>query len=753
MNSIIDDVLSKYIISVSHLNEQNIFMESQSEEFLKKYSENSLEYPAIFISEESDYSADHNQEGIDLENEIKANVVISIEIFCKSIDDIIHFENLFVNHLSCNYDLKEIDNDRCVKDSYLCLNKDSKPRRENIADGVFVTQIKVNCYDFILPKYLENPVRFELDQKTQVKVLKHLLLLESFYFILIEKYNSANNSVVNEKIINQIKQLEKQISEMFIFKDLCGENFSYKNHSFQYCYQLLTDKKFNADIKAIFALDEQRIKKDEEKRKQAADEKAKKEKEAAERLAKMRVQFSVEGDKQLNRYTNAVIQDFQAKLSLENTTIYGGTSFSKWYRQFEERSLTYPNILIVDSFNYDLKLQSYENRTADGNLITHNYDTCSLPVKYGIFVRIFSDSADKNKEIEQRIIDHYSEQKQIKLADFRNKDEFTVINLQVASDTEIERKQFGSVHRTIITFKQFCSVFYICGYSPEECENNQRQQLRLLQQAEYVHIKLSYYAEAKRQLSSYYKPLIERRHTLLGFLNSADYKKVKSLYNSGMPISKELFDSAMKPIVKYYPDLYQQFISGWSYAQIEQNMDGFINYYKTRFDMLMGLLRIPVRSTQNPFCRDQITYHTQEALIYFIKKMLDPYCELSTAISEYTTKKLKELEAKREQERIEREEREAMRAEQEAYGGGSSGSGILKTAAGVALGNRSVKKEVRKQNEILREQERNRERRQSDERSRNAAKSRAEYHRILKLNQERSRKGLPPLPLPDVDWY
>ena len=68
--------------------------------------------------------------------------------------------------------------------------------------------------------------------------------------------------------------------------------------------------------------------------------------------------------------------------------------------------------------------------------------------------------------------------------------------------------------------------------------------------------------------------------------------------------------------------------------------------------------------------------------------MLDPYCELSTAISEYTTKKLKELEAKREQERIEREEREAMRAEQEAYGGGSSGSDILKTAAGVALGNK-----------------------------------------------------------------
>ena len=687
MNNL-DSILRKYIISASQLNEQNIYLESQSNEFLNRLYDNSLDYPAIIFSQNSDYYAEHNQDDVDLENEIRASVLIDIEIVCNNIDDIIHFENLFSNQLSSNYYLKEVDSDRIVKDTYLCLNTESKPKRKNMNNGTFTTAITVNCYDFILRKYIENPIRFELDKKAQVKLLKHLYLLESLYFKLTVKYNSTNYSTIKEKIGSQIPLLEKQISEMFIFKDLCGENFSYKNHSFQYCYQLLTDKKFNADIKAIFALDEQRIKKDEEKKKQAADEKAKKEKEAAERLAKMRVQFSGEGDKQLNRYTNAVIQDFQAKLSLENTTIYGGTSFSKWYRQFEERSLTYPNILIVDSFNYDLKLQSYENRTADGNLITHNYDTCSLPVKYGIFVRIFSDSADKNKEIEQRIIDHYSEQKQIKLADFRNKDEFTVINLQVASDTEIERKQFGSVHRTIITFKQFCSVFYICGYSPEECENNQRQQLRLLQQAEYVHIKLSYYAEAKRQLSSYYKPLIERRHTLLGFLNSADYKKVKSLYNSGMPISKELFDSAMKPIVKYYPDLYQQFISGWSYAQIEQNMDGFINYYKTRFDMLMGLLRIPVRSTQNPFCRDQITYHTQEALIYFIKKMLDPYCKLSTAISEYTTQKLKELEAKRERERIEREEREAMRAEQEAYGGGSSGSGILKTAAGVALGNK-----------------------------------------------------------------
>ena len=688
MNSIIDDVLSKYIISVSHLNEQNIFMESQSEEFLKRLYDNSLDYPAIIFSENSDYYAEHNQDDVDLENEIRASVLIDIEIVCNNIDDIIHFENLFSNQLSSNYYLKEVDSDRIVKDTYLCLNTESKPKRKNLNNGTFTTAITVNCYDFILRKYIENPIRFELDKKAQVKLLKHLYLLESLYFKLTVEYNSTNDSTIKEKIGSQIPLLEKQISEMFIFKDLCGENFSYKNHSFQYCYQLLTDKKINADIKAIFALDEQRIKKDEEKKKQAADEKAKKEKEAAERLAKMRDQFSGEGDKQLNRYTDAVIQDFQSNISLDNTAIYGGTSFSKWYSQFEERSLTYPNILIVDSFKYEIGLHSYENETTDGDIVAHEYNTCCLPVKYGIFVRIFSNSAEKNKELEQRIIDYYSTQKQIRVSDYKNQGELSVINLQVSPETEIERKQFGSVHRTIIMFKPFNSIFYVCGYTPEECENNQRQQLRLLQQAEYMYIKLSYYAEAKRQLSSYYKPLIERKHSLLGFLNSADYKKVKSLYNNGMPISKELFDSAMKSIVKYYPDLYQQFINGWSYAQIEQNMDGFINYYKTRFELLMNLLKIPARSMKNPFYQDQITYHTQEAIIYFIRKMLDPYCELDHAIGEYTNNKRKELEAQRERERIEREEREAMRAEQEAYGGRSSGSSILKTAVGVALGNK-----------------------------------------------------------------
>ena len=121
MNSIIDDVLSKYIISVSHLNEQNIFMESQSEEFLKRLYDNSLDYPAIIFSENSDYYAEHNQDDVDLENEIRASVLIDIEIVCNNIDDIIHFENLFSNQLSSNYFLKEVDSDSKIIKTFVLV--------------------------------------------------------------------------------------------------------------------------------------------------------------------------------------------------------------------------------------------------------------------------------------------------------------------------------------------------------------------------------------------------------------------------------------------------------------------------------------------------------------------------------------------------------------------------------------------------------------------------------------------------------
>ena len=79
---------------------------------------------------------------------------------------------------------------------------------------------------------------------------------------------------------------------------------------------------------------------------------------------------------------------------------------------------------------------------------------------------------------------------------------------------------------------------------------------------------------------------------------------------------------------------------------------------------------------------------------------------------------------------------------------------VTATAAGVAIGNSISDKRRRREME---EQDRKREEqelsRESRERSRRAYESQREYDRIVKLNEERRRKGQPELPLPRREYY
>ncbi|WP_316636947.1 hypothetical protein [uncultured Ruminococcus sp.] len=683
--SSVERALQQFIASVTHLNLDSIYNSSRMEEFKKEESEDTLVYPAIAFGESTDYLISANQDDVDLEKSVKADVYIFVSFYSRSIDDIIIFEETFTNLLSSNYDLRNCCDIPDVMQAY--LSGMTNINREPLPNKVFRSYFLIRCSDIILMKEIENPIRFELDRSTQERVLKHLFLLESVYHMLITKQNSSNDTEINGVIHKQIFQLEKQISDMFIFKDICSDNFSYKNHSFEYCYKLLKDKESKSlTIKDIFKRDSDRINEEEEKKRTIEEEKTRKKEEAEKNAKKLKLQFSKYGDIQSNRYTDAVIQDFQKNISLDNISVYGGTSFNKWYSQFEEKSLVYPNILITDLSNYTLDAKTYENETKDGNKITHEYNTIAFPIQYGILVSIFSDNPEKNAEIEKNVIEYYTEQRKVKVPDYKKQDEYTVLTVQHAKNLETKREKIGNINKTTVNFTLFNTVYYVSGYKPEECENNQRLQLRLLQQAEYALIKCGQCGRAEMDLNSLYKPFINRERILFGLLDSSAYRKLQKMYNQGMPINKELFDSAMKSIVNCYPDLYQQFINGWSYSQIEDNLKGYSNYYKTRFNYLIDLLQIPEKITKHGY---ELYCRSHDELVFYINKMLDPYCELSSTVDEYAEQR----GAQREREDRARAEREAMQEEEGYYddyksSSRSIGGDILKTAFGVALGNK-----------------------------------------------------------------
>lgn len=85
-----------------------------------------------------------------------------------------------------------------------------------------------------------------------------------------------------------------------------------------------------------------------------------------------------------------------------------------------------------------------------------------------------------------------------------------------------------------------------------------------------------------------------------------------------------------------------------------------------------------------------------------------------------------------------------------------SSSGISRIIEGTVssyIANQSVVKAINRQTRMFEERDRERARREDEVRRRSAEESREKRRAVIKMNQERNRKGLPELPIPPADWY
>ena len=78
---------------------------------------------------------------------------------------------------------------------------------------------------------------------------------------------------------------------------------------------------------------------------------------------------------------------------------------------------------------------------------------------------------------------------------------------------------------------------------------------------------------------------------------------------------------------------------------------------------------------------------------------------------------------------------------------------ILKSAIGSALGTAGIDRDIRRQNQILLDQQRELQFRESERRRQAAYESQRKWDEVHKINMERYRKGLPQLPYPPRFYY
>lgn len=171
------------------------------------------------------------------------------------------------------------------------------------------------------------------------------------------------------------------------------------------------------------------------------------------------------------------------------------------------------------------------------------------------------------------------------------------------------------------------------------------------------------------------------------------YKEVKERFDRGQPIDRTLFETAFANITNLYPPLYDYFMQGMSYEQIESDMKNRAEVLSQRYVQLCDDLQLPENLSGDYDvilkCRNL------DSLQLFLNKMVNTDKSLDEIVSEC----LKELEEKRLSE-IQREQEERERARMEAeYGyddydeapssnGGGMVKDILKIGLGVASGNK-----------------------------------------------------------------
>jgi len=484
------------------------------------------------------------------------------------------------------------------------------------------------------------------------------------------------------------------------------------------------------------------------------------------------------GDETINHYTNAVIDYFKNLLDDESILIYDGTSDEKLKKKLSEKDEKSPFIIVKCYYDYSYDDTIFYNVDQNGNRIAYNFNAYAMPIRLRYCVIINSENA---KEISQ-VIDNATEnnltillndfyfpeqQNQItlsksnysiedELASWTNNDPTAVLDL---SEGAQEFKNHFHDNHKVFSFKSTTANTYIHKkYIAEDLKYNHDLQLNLLRELEYItiiHARLT--GEALRRLENDYKELVQPSGSLgtalLGLLDTAEYKSLKTDFRCRRPIDRNKFNNALNKITEAYPILYDRMMQGWTVTQIKSEMESLVKQYEIHMNDIYEMLDIPDRIKPVGF-KTEYLGRAVIAIKHYIVKMQNEYETIERAIRSYRIDLLNE-EVKKQKEREARAE--AARYEQpysyESSSGG--GGGILESTVGTYLGTRGIRREEKKQTEIMREQLKLQEeaKRQADaDRRHQQWENNYRRSQIIRENQERRRKGLPELPIPPGDY-
>lgn len=796
------EIICEYIQKTFDLGIEHFWNDSKKKELMDGLKDDSISLPAIYIVEGESF-VEEDQTEIDLSEEIRVGFNYSITIIAKEIEDIIDLELHLQKVVEQHFPFSSVSDEWYMQRAYLSFDKDKPINRTNSGQGLFQSIVYVNCNSIVLEKNVVHPIKIELDKNVQLQVMKHLALLNEGYQKIIKQ---ASNIVEDERV----KAIQKQITSMYNFENLCQEKMTVEDSGFKFCYETMI--KDQCDIKKAIELYKQKHKNEEkqrlEKEKAIEKEKERLKKEVEKQLEHIRnlnTIYSGKGDESINCYIDPIVENIKRKLKdYSSVQVYGGSTEAEFYTKYYSHSLEFPCVL-VSIGHLEFKLTTnYQSINKEGTEHSHNYRTNLYPLCINCGLRMFTEDKKQGEELAFKLQEMYIASEKILVPDIIYDNEYIPISL-VTEQGKINVHQV-TMETGKILYRYYCSLcqmevpYLAKKYDKDVVSNNKIIQALMLKQADYMDECVKKLDSVLKLCNSKYKELlsatsdiitINKKKSLFGTVVSSyvgtiynvvdktidnvfkaeEFVELKKAFAEKKPIDKTKFDSVFKEITEIYP-LYEKMIQGWSHEKVKEDLERYKELFLKNKDELCERLDLPK------------TYKSVTGVIpkndlKILGNMMYTHSDitLSEAIQIQEERHIEDIE-ERERIRQERAERERIMREQNAmmedycsYEPQSSSGSILKTAAGVAIGNsisnrahnkrqkEYMKQMDKNQKEFMRQMEKKEEeRRRYEERKAREARERAYWESrrnrdaVIKANQERRRKGQPELPLPPIKY-
>lgn len=378
-----------------------------------------------------------------------------------------------------------------------------------------------------------------------------------------------------------------------------------------------------------------------------------------------------------------VIDYLKPRLSGKRPVTYFSLENSDLAQKIVNHEFSFPYVFVTAGFRYFLDYRKFTLTKADGRTITQYYNPKTLPSEYTPKIEVISDNEAEVLELVEKIKNIFSTPRSFKVPFLGGKDEYLTFDCEVESVAMTNDIYSGGktrlLHKTVV-----CKRVQWASYIDDEanpCKNESMRFLRNLQYAQFCLLYSSMKDWCDNELEQYEGLIAGKAKGSYYPSPTNEYKILKNKLQSGQTFEADLVDKAFPHISLVYHELPNDIHDGASAEVVRKRVYEVLDRYNANWEKACIGSNLP--NDFNMYGRI-VSLRDNDGLIYLINALEENVMRTIDDI-------LEEIKAKVTAMYLD----EQRQAQEDAYyesrydSGRSSILGdILKTAAGVALGNK-----------------------------------------------------------------